>query len=147
MAEEKPFGSAEITFLVILAAISDIADLLTDLLFPVPILGQIIYILNAFLFSPLVWATIQIWFIMKIGFGAPGLINVAGGIGNVIGIPGSQTLAVIIALYLANNPTAREIATKISPQGTAGKIAGEAAATSSAAGKMAAAEGKIKEVA
>jgi hypothetical protein len=135
MAEEKekPFGAVDIVLLVFVAGLSDIADLITDLLFPVPVLGQVVYVANAFFVSPLVWATIQLWFIMKVGFGAPGLVNLAGGIGNVIGIPGSQTVTVIIATLLANNPKAAAIA-------SAASVAG--AAKTAAAGGQAAAAGE-----
>lgn len=121
--KEKPFDTVAIVLLVMIAGLSDVADLITYALFAVPVVGQVIYVFNAFLISPIVWAIIQFWFIMKVGFGAPGLINLAGGIGNVIGIPGSQTLTVLIAVWLANNPAARKIATAVSPAAAAGKAA------------------------
>ncbi len=133
MAEqEKPFGTVDIVFLVMIAGLSDVADLITDLVFAVPVVGQAIYLVNAFLISPLVWATIQFWFIMKVGFGAPGLVNLAGGVGNIIGIPGSETLTVIIAIQIANHPKAAAIASAVSPAGVAG-TAGKAAAAEGAA--------------
>lgn len=126
--KEKPFDIVAIVFLVMIAGLSDVADLITGALFAVPVVGQVIYVFNAFLISPIVWAIIQIWFIMKVGFGAPGLVNLAGGIGNIIGIPGSQTLTVLIAVWLANNPTARKIATAVSVGRGAGAAAGKTAA-------------------
>lgn len=117
---EKPFDTVAIILLIFIAGTSDAADLVSVLIFPVPAIGQIVYFGNAFLISPLTWATIQLWFIMKIGFsGRVGLLNLAGGIGNVIGIPGSETTTVIIATWLANHPKATAVA-----QMAAGKAGG-----------------------
>src|SRR3989344_3462012 len=101
--DEKPFDAVAIILLIFVAGTSDSADLVTALILPVPALGQIAYFANIFLISPLTWATIQLWFIMKIGFsGRVGLLNLAGGIGNMIGIPASETGTVLVAIWFAN---------------------------------------------
>lgn len=102
----KPFDTVSIVLLVMVAGLSDAVNAVVILIAAVPAIGQVAYLGNMFLVSPLVWATIQLWFIMKVGFGSHGLVNVAGGILNVIGIPGGQTGTVIVAIYLANNPKA-----------------------------------------
>lgn len=108
---DKPFDTVSIVLLVIIAGGSDVADAVTLLIAAVPVIGQIAYLGNAFLISPIVWATIQLWFIIKLrSFGVSGLLNLAGGIGNIIGIPASQTVTVAIAIFLANNPEAKKIA-------------------------------------
>ncbi len=105
--QEKPFDTVAIVLLLLVAGISDIADLFTDLIAPVPVIGQVVYFFNSFLISPLTWAIIQGWFIMKVGLsGRSGIIagvsNLLGGLGNIANIPGSETVTTIIAIFAAN---------------------------------------------
>jgi hypothetical protein len=139
---DKPFKTVDIVPLVMIAVLSDVADLATDLIVAVPVVGQVAYIGNTFLISPIVWGTIQGWFLWKVGFGAPGLINVAGGIGNVIGLPGSETASVLIAIYLANHRWAAALATKAMPGGVVGKVTAKVGTAGAEVGAPAAGAGK-----
>ncbi|MEK9180479.1 MAG: hypothetical protein AAB897_03645 [Patescibacteria group bacterium] len=117
--------------LMLLALLSDGTDALAAAAFAIPVLGQITYLLNAFLISPVVWAIIQFSFIMKMGFaGRVGLMNLTGGILNVIGIPGSETLATSIAIWFANHPKAAAVAQVAT--GKVGAAGGKAAAAEKA---------------
>ncbi len=100
--KEKPFDTVSTVFLLMISALSDIADLFTDLIFPVPVIGQVIFIGNSFIFSPIIWAIIQFSFIMKTGVSKTALIPVIGGLGNIANIPGSETVTTVIAITLAN---------------------------------------------
>ncbi len=120
------------------SAISDIADLFTDLIFPVPVIGQVIFIGNSFIFSPIIWAIIQFSFIMKTGVSKTALIPVIGGLGNMANIPGSETVTTVIAITLANRTALASIAAA-----PAAKVAGAArgaTVTARTAGGAAAAE-------
>ncbi|KKW45801.1 MAG: hypothetical protein A3A43_01285 [Candidatus Liptonbacteria bacterium RIFCSPLOWO2_01_FULL_56_20] len=146
--EQKPFGTVDKVFLFMIAGLSDVADLISVFAFPVPVIGQVIYLANAFFISPLVWAVIQFWFFARVGFGGPGLISVAGGLGNMIGIPGSETLSVAIAVSLANHPKASALAgltmgagVGVAAARTAGAAAVEAGGTAARAGAAAAETG------
>lgn len=104
MDNEKPFDTVSIVLLVLIAGMSDVADLVTDLVAAIPVIGQIIYLGNSFLVSPIVWAILQGTFIMKTGgFRASSLVVAGGGLGNMINIPGSETITTIIAIVMANN--------------------------------------------
>jgi len=139
--QEKPFDTASIVLLLLVAGSSDIADLATVLIFPVPILGQIVFVFNSLVVSPIVWATIQFSFIMKTGMGRASLVVVAGGLGNIANIPGSETVTTLLAISIANNPKISEVAGALSAaEGKASgvaKKAGDGAATKGpgAAGK------------
>ncbi len=111
--QKKPFDTTSIVLLLLVAGVSDIADLATDLLFPVPVIGQIVFVGNSLVVSPIVWAIIQLSFIIKTGAGRASLVAVAGGLGNIANIPGSETVTTIIAIAIANNPKLSEVATVV----------------------------------
>ena len=134
----KPFDTVSIMFLLMVSVISDIADLFTDFIFPVPVIGQIIFLGNSFLISPIIWAIIQFSFIMKTGASKTALIPVIGGLGNIANIPGSETVTTVIAITMANRSALAGIAAA-----PAAKIAGaarEATVATKAAGGAAVAE-------
>ncbi len=108
--QEKPFDTTSIVLLLLVAGFSDIADLATVLTFPVPIIGQIVFVFNSLVVSPIVWAIIQFSFIMKTGMGRASFVAVAGGLGNIANIPGSETITTLIGIAIANNPKASQIA-------------------------------------
>ncbi len=139
--QKKPFGAVDIVLLCIIAGASDLADLFTDLALPIPVIGQVAYFLNMLLISPAVWATIQLWFIIKVGFGAPGLVTVAGGILNVVGVSGSQTASTLVAIYLANHPKVAKVAALATGAKAIGATAGAATAESATVLEGAAGEG------
>ncbi len=102
--------------LLILAGTSDAVALLSDLAILIPVVGIIIMGLVKIV-SFVTWAIILFWFIMKEGFtGGPLLLAIAGGSLNFAGLP-SMTLAVIVAIYLANHPKAAAAASMVTPQG------------------------------
>ncbi len=123
--KEKPFDTVSTVFLLMISALSDIADLFTDLIFPVPVIGQVIFIGNSFIFSPIIWAIIQFSFIMKTGVSKTALIPVIGGLGNIANIPGSETVTTVIAITLANRSALAGIAA--APAAKVAGIAREAA--------------------
>lgn len=149
--QKKPFDTVAIVLLITIAGVSDISDIATDLIFGVPVIGQVVFLSNSFLISPLTWAAIQGWFIMKVGLsGRTGLItgvtNLLGGLGNVANFPpGSETITTIIAIIVANNASKiagiAALAGAAGVVGGAGAVAGEAAiAGGGAAAGAAAAE-------
>lgn len=106
--EEKPIDTVSIVLLILISLTSDISDLVTDLIAAVPVVGQIVYLGNSFLISPITWIIIQGWFIMKVGLsGRKGLItgvsNLLGGLGNIANLPGSETIMTTIAIVAANH--------------------------------------------
>lgn len=137
-AAEKPFDTVLIVLLLEIAVLSDVGDLATDLVAAVPVIGQVIYFGNSFLVSPIVWAILQGIFVMKTGgFKASSLVVMGGGLGNVINIPGSETITTIIAIVMANHPKLAGAAAQVglaAATGGAGAVAGKAAA---AGGKVA----------
>lgn len=140
--QEKPFDTVSIVFLLMISALSDVTDLFTDLILPVPIIGQIIFIFNSFVISPIIWAIIQFSFIMKTGASKTALIPVIGGLGNIANIPGSETVTTVIAITLANRSALAGIAAA-----PAAKLAGAAretaAVTKTAEGAAAAEKGGL----
>ncbi len=134
----KPFDTVSTMFLLMVSAISDIADLFTDLIFPVPVIGQVIFIGNSFIFSPIIWAIIQFSFIMKTGVSKTALIPVIGGLGNIANIPGSETITTVIAITLANRSALAGIVA--APAAKVAGIAREAAVVRETAEGAAAAE-------
>lgn len=135
--QEKPFDAVSIVLLMTIAGFSDAADLATVLLFPIPVIGQVIYLGNSFLVSPITWAIIQGWFIMKTSGGRMSLgsftsfIPVLGGLGNIANIPGSEMITTAIAIAMANHPKVAALAV----------VAGAAVATGGAGAAAAGASG------
>ena len=106
--KEKPIDTVSIVLLILISLTSDISDLVTDLIAAVPVIGQIVYLGNSLLISPITWIIIQVWFIMKVGLtGRKGLItgvsNLLGGLGNMANLPGSETIMTTIAIVAANH--------------------------------------------
>ncbi|GEM_PF-2279688 len=144
--QEKPFDTVSIVLLMIVAGFSDAADLATALLFPIPIIGQVTYLGNSFLVSPITWAVIQGWFIMKTHGKKASLssftsfIPVLGGLGNIVNIPGSEFITTGFAIMMANHPKAAALTTAVGGAvATGGAGAAAAGATEGAAGGAAAA--------
>ncbi len=115
--QEKPFDIVLIVFLMIVAVISDVSDILSDVLslgtFGIP------YVLNTFLISPISWAVIQGTFIMKLGFvggagsrvAAANITAALGGILNEANIPiFPETITTAIGIWMANHPKAAAVA-------------------------------------
>lgn len=138
----KPFDTVSIMFLLMVSVISDIADLFTDFIFPVPVIGQIIFLGNSFLISPIIWAIIQFSFIMKTGASKTALIPVIGGLGNIANIPGSETVTTMIAITLANRSALAGIAAAPAAK-VAGTVRETAAVTKAAEGAAAAEKGGV----
>jgi len=132
--QKKPFDTTSIVLLLLVAGISDIADLATDLLFLVPVIGQVVFLGNSLVISPVVWAVIQFSFIMKTGAGRASLVAVVGGLGNMANIPGSETVTTIIAIAIANNPKVSRLTSLVS------KVEGKGGTTYMKAGTGAAAK-------
>jgi len=146
---EKPFDVVLIVLLMLLALTSDISDAVTVLIAAVPVVGQIAYFGNMLLISPIVWALIQGTFVMKLGlFGRAGVINMAGGIANFFGIPGT-TITTGIAIFVANHPRLAAVAETVGAVAATGGAAAPAtagaagAAGGAAAGKAAAGAGAV----
>lgn len=149
--QKKPFDAVSIVLLIIIAGISDISDIATDLIFPVPVIGQVVYLFNSFLISPLTWAAIQGWFIMKVGLGGrtgmiTGITNLLGGLGNVANFPpGSETITTVIAIIVANYGSELTVvagmAGAATAAGTVAPAAGVAAGAETGAAAGAAAAG------
>ncbi|MBI4085752.1 MAG: hypothetical protein HY433_00685 [Candidatus Liptonbacteria bacterium] len=133
--QEKPFDTVSIVLLMTIAGFSDGTDLATALLFPVPVIGQVTYLGNSFLVSPITYAVIQGWFIMKTHGKKASLssftsfIPVMGGLGNIVNVPGSELISTIVAIWMANNPKVAALATVAegAVAGGAGAVAGETA--------------------
>ncbi|MDP3948636.1 MAG: hypothetical protein Q8Q17_01655 [bacterium] len=143
--QEKPFDTASVVLLLLVAGSSDIADLATDLLFPVPIIGQVVFVFNSLVVSPIVWAIIQFSFIMKTGMGRASLVAVAGGLGNIANIPGSETVTTLLAISIANNPKISEVSGALSAaEGKVGGGAKKAGAGAAAKESGAAAENETE---
>ncbi|MDO8664671.1 MAG: hypothetical protein Q7K44_03975 [Candidatus Liptonbacteria bacterium] len=142
--QEKPFDTTSIVLLLLVAGFSDIADLATDLIFPVPIIGQIVFVFNSLVVSPIVWAIIQFSFIMKTGMGRASLVAVAGGLGNIANIPGSETVTTLLAIAIANNPKVSEAASLVSKAGGKGGAASKKATGTGAKEAGAATEAETK---
>ncbi len=142
--QEKPFDTASIVLLLLVAGFSDIADLATDLIFPVPIIGQVVFVFNSLVVSPIVWAIIQFSFIMKTGMGRASLVAVAGGLGNIANIPGSETVTTLIAISIANNPKVSEAASLVSKAEGKGGAASKKATGATTKGPGVATEDETK---
>lgn len=127
--QKKPFDTVSIVLLLLFSGVSDIADLLTDFVALVPVIGQVIFLGNSLILSPVIWAVIQISFIMKTGMGRASLIALIGGLGNIANIPGSETITTGIAIVIANNSKLSGAASMASEKGllTGGAIGGAAA--------------------
>lgn len=100
---EKKFQIVDIVLLVIIALINDALNLASFLLAGIPVLGEI-SVLGIEIIDFLLWALILFWFIIKMrSFGAPGLLQIGGGIAEMVGIP-ARTLTVIVGIIIANHP-------------------------------------------
>ena len=130
--------------MLLVAGFSDIADLATVLIFPVPIIGQIIFVFNSLVVSPIVWAIIQFSFIMKTGMGRASLVAVVGGLGNIANIPGSETVTTLIGIYIANNPKASQLTNLVSKAEGKGGAASMKTGTGAVAKGAGAAEAETK---
>ncbi len=129
---EKPFGTVDIVILMLLSIISDITDLVTLLLFLVPVIGQVIFGINSLVVSPVLWAVIQTYFIMKTGMSKASLLAVVGGLGNIANIPGSESITTALGIAMANSPKAAEAAAIAGKKKVKGGVGAEKAAAGAA---------------
>lgn len=107
MDEQKKISLPEIIVLVMLSGAVDLFEVFSNLMFIVPVIGQVLVLVNLFI-GFVILAVIQFWLIMKggIGFGKQATVLV----GNLIelipflNILPIRTLTLIIAIYMINNP-------------------------------------------
>ncbi len=108
---EKKFELPLAIILLMLTGISDIGDLAADLIFGIPVVGQVVWI-GAKIFSLLVWGIIQTVLFFK---GERGLWFFVGSIVDTV-VPFAQTITLAITIFIANTPalaTAASIASSI----------------------------------
>lgn len=147
MSQEKKFELPEIIVLLMLAIVNDILTVVVDFVFAFPIVGQILGV-SMEAVNAGIWAAILLWFIMKLGFkGEVGVLQVAGGIAEFVGIP-ARTFTVGAGIYLTNNPRAAklvkvaEIATlAVATEGASLAVEGAAAGAEAGVATGAAVEG------
>jgi hypothetical protein len=101
---KKKFNQVEIIVAVMIAFGSDLLLLAVDIITPIPIVGWAAAVVIRVI-ELLLWFSMQTWFFMKMGFfGRIGVMQAAGGIVSVIGIPFVRTGTVISSIYMANHP-------------------------------------------
>jgi hypothetical protein len=119
---EKKVSLVEMLLIVPLVIGSDLFDLMADIIFLLPIVGQVIFGL-AKLFSLIVWAIVQTWMFFR---GIRGSYFFVGSIVDVL-IPFSQTITIIMTIYIVNNPKSAavaKVANLASPKGAVKGAAG-----------------------
>lgn len=100
---EKKISLPETLILVIVVGSYEIFEIVADLLFPVPFLGQALLIIN-FFGDWFIWLLVQFWIIIR------GLKNSYYIVGNALEmIPGVdmlplRTIGLIATIYVANHP-------------------------------------------
>ncbi|MDO8536932.1 MAG: hypothetical protein Q7R94_01655 [bacterium] len=109
MNEEElpPFTVVAIVCMLLITIPSDITTAVTlfNFIVAIPYVGAVILAMDKVL-SVIAWAVVQFWFVMALGtFGKSGLVVLVGGVLDVLGVPGT-TITAMIAVWLANHPTA-----------------------------------------
>lgn len=139
---KKPFSVVDITFLLIVALMNDAFTVFAALIFLVPGIGQIVGGL-AELFNVFIWAIITFWFIIRLrSFGAPVLLQTAGGVAEFFGVPG-RTATVLAGIVIGNNPklaTAAALASGAAAAGAATRAGATTTRTAGAATRASSAE-------
>lgn len=131
MNEDKKISLPESIIMVLLAGSADLFGIFSGFAFAIPVIGQAL-IAGSFFVSLSVWAIIQFWLIMKgvgmqqLWYGGLSIADIFSG-----GVIPAQTPAILLTIFLANNPKLEAITTgavkgAITKGGVAGAVAGAA---------------------
>jgi hypothetical protein len=145
MDDAKKFNEAEIVIALLLVTFESVFKFVADIVFAVPVIGQIIFGFSE-LYTVITSAIILFWFVFKLGtFGYVGIMTVAGGALDFLGIPVGLATGTIAAIFLTNHPKIAKVeelavgaAAVVATGGAA--AAAEGAAAGAGAGAAAAAE-------
>ncbi|MBS3903530.1 MAG: hypothetical protein KGZ30_04135 [Anaplasmataceae bacterium] len=136
MSQEKKFGLVEILVVVPIVFLTDLFDIVAILLFPVPVLGQVL-LFSAKITSLAVWLLLQLWLYLR---GVRGIYYLVGSFIDVY-IPFSQTIALVITIFVENHPKLAAVAETVAigavTGGTGAVVRGSAAAAKAAQGARA----------
>lgn len=129
MPEDQPkISLPEALITLMLTSLSDLGDLIGLFLFPLPVIGQVIFF-GAKTFNFIVWISIQLWLFFR---GIRGVYFLVGGLAEEFLQVPAQTLTLLLTILVVNNPKlekAAEVATLTTATG-AGAATGQAAARS-----------------
>lgn len=112
MEEEKKISLVETIFMVMVAGLADIFELVATVATPVPVVGQILLFFK-WIVSICTWLILQFWLIMK---GIRGMWFLSGSLLDAIAnflmldIPFGKTVSIILTIYLANHPKTAQMA-------------------------------------
>lgn len=113
MDEQKKISLPEIIVLIMLSGAVDLFEVFSDLMFPIPVIGQVLILVN-WVIDFVILAVIQFWLIMKGGIGFGQATALAGNLIELIpflDILPFRTVTLIIAIYMINNPGIADKAT------------------------------------
>lgn len=143
---EKIFSIVDWVLLLTIAGISDSANAAAILIFPTPVVGQVVLTGKEYLVSPITYAIIQGWFIMKTHGGRTSigtftkLLPVFGGLGNFATIPGIEIITTAFAMWMADHPKVAGVAAIAGAAALTGGVGAAAGAGEAGAAAGAAAE-------
>jgi hypothetical protein len=111
MEEGPRISLAEGILMVTITATADLFEIIATLTEPIPVIGQILYIIKCFT-NILNWIIIQFWLIMK---GIRGLWFLGGSLIDIVAnllaldIPFGKTITLLLTIYLVNHPKTKVI--------------------------------------
>ena len=122
MEGEKKIGLPEAILMFFVVAFADIFDVVTTISLAVPVLGEILIVLNWFV-DIVVLAIIWIWLIIKGEIGAR--IMITSLIGSLVefipllDVLPIRTVVLLLTIYMINHPKVADAAAKLTPKGRA----------------------------
>lgn len=111
--KQKKIGLPEIIIMLMVVGGADALEVVTDLSFAIPVIGQILLFTNPFI-DIFTLAIVQFWLIMKGGIGFNKQATVL--VGNLIElVPGLdilpiRTVSLIVTIYMINHPKVAKMA-------------------------------------
>lgn len=122
MEGEKKSGLPEAILMFLVVAFADIFDVETMISLAVPVLGEILVVLNWFV-DIVVLAIIWIWLIIKEEIGARIMItSLIGSLAEFIpllDVLPIRTVVLLLTIYMINHPKVADAAAKLTPKGRA----------------------------
>ncbi|MEK7143725.1 MAG: hypothetical protein AAB820_00125 [Patescibacteria group bacterium] len=122
MEGEKKIGLPEAILMFFVVAFADIFDVVTTISLAVPVLGEILIVLNWFV-DIVVLAIIWIWLIIKEEIGARIMItSLIGSLAEFIpllDVLPIRTVVLLLTIYMINHPKVADAAAKLTPKGRA----------------------------
>ena len=122
MEGEKKSVCLEAILMFFVVAFADIFDVVTTISLAVPVLGEILIVLNWFV-DIVVLAIIWIWLIIKEEIGARIMItSLIGSLAEFIpllDVLPIRTVVLLLTIYMINHPKVADAAAKLTPKGRA----------------------------